>query len=247
MNSAFDSVSDLYLSDRVVHIWQADLDVSDDLMCQYANLLSTVERKRAERFVFEQDRQRYVAAHGILRILLSHYLQIDQADVSLAAMKNSKPVVVAPLSSQRISFNLSHSDERALFGITSVRPIGVDIEKVRQIPEMSHIIAHNFSAAEQTFMDVLTGAERLGQFYRCWVKKEALVKAQGVGLGALSASIIGKQEKNGMIIMTTLDEDTGAHDVWTLKYLEPGEGWAAAVVVQGDNVQILERNWPVHS
>jgi 4'-phosphopantetheinyl transferase len=247
MNTTFDSASDFYLSDHAVHIWLVDLDVSDDMLCQYAGLLSSVEKERAARFFFEQHRQHYVAAHGILRILLGHYLQTDQVDVPLAAMKNGKPVVAKPLSSQRISFNLSHSDERALVGITSMRPIGVDIEKVRQIPEMSHIISHHFSAAEQALMEALTDAERLRQFYRCWVKKEALVKAQGGGLGALSASVTEKQEKNGMIMLTTLDGDTGSHDDWTLKYLEPGEGWAAAVVVQGDNIQVWDRNWPLHS
>ncbi len=247
MNSAFNLASDFYLSDRIVHVWLADLDVPDYLLCQYAGLLSAVEKERAAGFVFEQNRQRFVAAHGILRILLGHYLQTDPADVPLVTMKNGKPVVAASFYSKRIRFNLSYSDERAMFGITSVRPIGVDIEKIRQIPEIPHIIANHFSAAEKALIEELTGAKRLWQFYRCWVKKEALVKAQGAGLRALSASVIEKKEKNGMNILKTLDEDTGVHEDWAQEYLEPGEGWAAAAVVQGDNIQVREYNWPIFS
>ena len=66
----------LKLSRDDVHVWRATLDRPAEYVCQLKRSLSEDERLRAERFYFEQDRLRFIVGRGLLRFILSRYLEI---------------------------------------------------------------------------------------------------------------------------------------------------------------------------
>src|ERR1039458_3159098 len=125
-----DPSTDRELPENVVHVWRAGLDLSNARCEALDGLLSEEERARAARFYFEKDRRRYVAARGILRRLLAGYLSASPERLRFRYNGFGKPFLEHPDGSA-IEFNVSHSQDAALFAFTRRRAIGVDIEQIR--------------------------------------------------------------------------------------------------------------------
>jgi 4'-phosphopantetheinyl transferase len=145
-----------------------------------AALLDEAERARAERFVFERDRRRFVRAHAALRRVLAGYLAHDAADLRFAARPGGKPMLAAP-GNRGIDFNLSHSGDRALVAVAG-GPIGVDIECLRPVADAKGLAGQHFTAAEAAALDAVGPDDRDRAFLVGWVRKEACLKAIGAGL-----------------------------------------------------------------
>ncbi len=160
-----------------VHLWSASLDLPADQVAQLRSLLSAEECDRMKRYRFERDRRRFLVRRGVLRVLLGQYLNIAPGDVSLLTQEHGKPV----LAQGDFAFNLSHSDELAVFALARHK-IGVDVERVRPIVRFLRI-AQAFTDREQEFIASQLEAEQLRAFFACWTCKEACLKALGVGLG----------------------------------------------------------------
>jgi phosphopantetheinyl transferase len=80
-----------------------------------------------------------------------------------------------------LEFNLSHSGDFALVAVTQGRKVGVDVERIRQ-GISSHVIAQQyFSKAEVAELQSLPFEQREAAFFTCWTRKEAYIKAQGLG------------------------------------------------------------------
>src|SRR5574337_1628623 len=83
----------LSLSANQVHVWRAPLSATQDVRASMERVLSEEERKRAARFHFERDRQSWIIAHGILRMLLARYLQLEPQQVRFVANEYGKPAL----------------------------------------------------------------------------------------------------------------------------------------------------------
>jgi 4'-phosphopantetheinyl transferase len=130
-----------------------------------------------QRFHFAADRERYAAAHVNLRRILGAYLDLPPEKIRFRANRFGKPELADEAS---LHFNLSHSRTIALLAVDHALPVGVDVEDLRPI-EVEVAAAH-FSARELADLSTLTGEARVRGFYRCWTRKEAILKAEGVGL-----------------------------------------------------------------
>lgn len=159
------------------HVWRVDLDAPPaDTGC-----LSRAERDRAGRFVFARDRERFVAAHVALRQLLSSHTGVAASELEFVQGEAGKPSLVRPAG---VQFNLSHSKSVALIAIgTADVEIGVDVEVVRPMPDAQAMAASYFTEAEQRALAALPPARRERAFLTCWTRKEACLKAIGLGLG----------------------------------------------------------------
>lgn len=116
-----------FLTTHEVHVWCASLDDPTDVRF-YEAQLSPEERSRALRFKFPKDHDRFVVSHGILRQILSRYLQLTSRELELTATANGKPEL-APMPQKRaVQFNMSHSRDLALFAVTRGREVGIDVE-----------------------------------------------------------------------------------------------------------------------
>lgn len=141
-----------------VHIWRADLDA---VGTQVERLLDEREQERAARIVGEAVRQRWMAARGLLRMLLGDYLEEHPRALRLAQEPGGKPVLDLP-DHRRLHFNLSHSGPLAVYALTEVCAVGVDVELLARHP------------AKRTHSQ---------DFLRTWVRAEAEGKRLGVGVG----------------------------------------------------------------
>jgi 4'-phosphopantetheinyl transferase len=159
-----------------VHLWAWPLDV--DELSAHSEILDATELQRMHRFHFAPDRERYAVAHANLRRILGGYLNQPAKKIRFHANRFGKPELAGEASS--LTFSLSHSDSIAVLAVAHELPVGVDVEEVKPIePEVA---ATHFSASELSDLSGLQGDAWLDGFYRCWTRKEAILKAEGVGL-----------------------------------------------------------------
>ncbi|HEY4001849.1 MAG TPA: 4'-phosphopantetheinyl transferase superfamily protein, partial [Candidatus Xenobia bacterium] len=157
-------------------IWSTPLDVPDGVRARLVDTLSEDERVRADRFYFERDRRHFQVARGMVRHLLGHVAGLGPGAVSFHYGPRGKPSV------DGLEFNLSHSGELALLGVSFDQPLGVDIERCRPMPDAEAIARRFFSPRECEALLALPAEAREEAFFRCWTRKEAYIKALGSGL-----------------------------------------------------------------
>lgn len=166
-----------------VHLWCARLDAADDAAGRFEPWLSEDERQRTRRLQFARDRQRFIAARGLLREILASYLATAAPEeLRFAYGPAGKPRLAEPAAGTGLQFNLSHSGALALYAITWGEPVGVDLEAVRPMPELARIATQYFRPAESDLLRRLGPDRCLGTFFQLWTQKEALAKACGLGL-----------------------------------------------------------------
>src|SRR5262249_46513026 len=121
------------------------LDTREAEVREAAELLCPGERQRAERFSFEQDRRRYVAARSLLRRLLGARLGVAPAAVEFVYGGRGKPALAGRFAASGLRFNMSHCENVALYSFARARDVGVDIERVRSLPDADEVAARFFS------------------------------------------------------------------------------------------------------
>nr|WP_217355151.1 4'-phosphopantetheinyl transferase HetI [Aphanizomenon sp. UHCC 0183] len=219
---------DLLLND--VHIWRINLN-SDELQLQfYRETLSSDEIARAERFYFPEHRQRFMAGRGTLRAILGQYLDIAPKQVEFEYQPRGKPLLAAKFADKGLLFNLSHSQDLALLGISYQHQIGVDLEYIRTMSDLEGLAKRFFSAREYEYLRLLSLAQQQQIFFRYWTCKEAYLKATGDGLVQLEEIEIDLTPNQPSKLLVSGD--------WSLRELTPADNFAAAVVVAGSNINL---------
>ena len=166
------------LSANAIHVWRlrpADRLAKDD----YLICLQPDERERAGRLLFPADQQQSIASRATLRLLLAHYAGAEQPrDLRLIYGEHGKP----GLADSDLRFNLSHTRDLALFAFAREIRLGIDVENLRAFDDLDAVAEQNFAPAEHDALLAMSQNERIPAFYRCWTRKEALLKAEGSGL-----------------------------------------------------------------
>ena len=170
-------------------MWAAWLDVTGEALDGFRATLSAPERERAARFAAQRERNRFVAARGLLRAILGSALGADPQAVEFLYDAKGKPSLGGAPALSGLQFNLAHSGGLAVFAVAHGRKVGVDVEQLRPVPELSHLVERYFSTAERAEMKRLAGEEELRGFFRIWTRKEAWLKATGEGITGPLASI----------------------------------------------------------
>jgi len=158
------------------HVWFATLDALRDRMGTYADLLDTEEHERAARFRFEQDRERYILGHGLLRELLGRYLSADPVTIRMARGEFGKPYIAG----HPLHFNLSDTKDAVLIAFSRHQEIGADVETMTRTVDHLAVSEHYFTPEEIT--DIADAADGKRRFLELWTRKEAVLKASGVGI-----------------------------------------------------------------
>ena len=168
-----------------VDVWRANLDEQSEAFVDFARgVLSPDEHERARRFHFDQHRRRFIVGRGILRVMLGNYLGRAPQDVTFIYGPNEKPALLG-IEDAALHFNVAHADAIALFAVTLVGEVGIDVERVRPMRDWQEIALRHFEPGEIARLQSCTGPEREEQFFRAWTRHEALLKAQGEGLGTV--------------------------------------------------------------
>lgn len=234
---------DLTLGDHETHIWRAVLNESRLSSLPYEHLLSEEEVTRARRFRFERDRQHFIQAHGVLRCLLAHYLHTEPRQLRFQYNAYGKPSLALPSRESTLHFNLSHSHELALYAFTYNRHIGIDIEYMRSDISYGELARHSFSAHEHASFTALPLSLQRQAFFNCWTRKEAYIKARGLGLSLPLHLFDVSLQPGERAVLLASREDPRETARWSFHELLPQPDYAAAVVVEGEETAVQQWQW----
>jgi 4'-phosphopantetheinyl transferase len=234
--------ADLSLPRHEVHVWRASLDQPQSLTDFFATLAPD-EQERAARFHFQKDRHHFIAARGMLRALLSRYLNVRPDELSFGYSAYGKPFLVNEHGGS-VRFNVSHSHGLALFAFAQGPALGIDLEQMRPEVAGEQIAERFFSACEVAALRALPAGQQTEAFFNCWTRKEAYIKARGEGLSLpldqFDVSLAPGEP--AALLHTARAADEASR--WLMIELSPGAVYKAALVVEGRDWQLRCWQWP---
>ena len=156
-----------------VHIWRLSIPAMLPALGEALVLLNAGEIDRANRYFQDKDRQRFILGRAMLRTIIANYIADKPEKIVFDIAADKKP----RLPGNGLQFNITHSGEMVLVAVANV-PVGIDIEKVDDAFDYAEVLSSVFSEAE------IASVRHNGRdhFYRCWTRKESLVKALGMGM-----------------------------------------------------------------
>lgn len=210
-----------------IDLWVWDLDDTNPSF----ETLSRDEIDRAKRFVHAKDLNRFVVARARMREIMSEYLDLAPADVVFDYGLHGKPTLEGCYQ-----FNLSHSENKAALAVVEGAEIGLDIQYFRHVER--EVASRFFSDAENNDLAKLSDSEWYSGFFRCWTRKEAVVKAMGqglsMGLDLFDVSLIPDQPAH-LLRFSPAPETVQS---WTLHHFELSPELIGAIAVKNNQVPI---------
>ena len=206
-----------------VHVWVTDFDAESGHRPRRLAATTDAERDRDARFHRREDGERFLFAHGTLRLILADCLRCDPLALRFAADANGKPF----LEGADLMFNLSHSGALALVAVARSRQVGVDVEQLRPMPDLESVAARVCTPGELATLAGLAEPQRERAFFALWTRKEALAKATGEGIAG--------------VFRDARHAPVDAHDRWTLADVGDLPGYAACVAAEGAGWQLVRR------
>jgi len=234
----------LILDGGEVHVWRIALDVPARCVQALSPLLSPDETTRAERFLLEVVRSRFIVSHGATRRILSRYLHTEPEAIRFTTSARGKPAVVATDLSPPIRFSLSHSEDVALCAVARDRELGVDVERLRAVATWRQIADRTFAQDEIQALRAVD-EERAGEaFLRCWTRKEAYSKARGEGITGRWTQFAVSLEPDAVTLVRDDAPTAASLGPFALVPLDPGPGYVGALAVQGTGGRFACWLWP---
>ncbi len=164
-----------HMAQGSAQVWFATLEDMQGRTDRYRALLDPDELARAKRYRFDSDRERYILGHGLLREVLGRQLHAPPKELVLRRGEFGKPF----LEGHPVHFNLSDTKDAVLVAMAN-RPIGADIETMNRNTDHERVAGHYFTQPEVESIKAAADGKR--RFLELWTRKEAVLKACGVGL-----------------------------------------------------------------
>jgi 4'-phosphopantetheinyl transferase len=228
------------LASGEVDVWVSSLGRPE---ARFLELLSCDERDRAARYISRQDGNRYIVRRGVLRLLLGRYADIEPDLLTINYNEKGKPVLADECNDTEVSFNLSHSAGLAVYAFTRNRETGIDIEKIRDIPDMEKIFNRVSSPKEKDVFSSLPENKRKEAFFSYWTRKEAFVKAVGDGLSYPLDKFDVSLAPGEPARLLGIRGNRADIKQWSIHDLEIANGFKAALAVKGQVSVINYRRW----
>lgn len=223
-----------------IQVWIIDKRELGDIE-PYLKYLSKEESIKAQKFRFEKDFSTFVVARGVLRKLLSKYMQKPIDSIDFAYGDYGKPILK---NSDSIKFNVSHSKELIVLAFTPDIAIGVDVEYWNDTINFWEIANTVFTKTEIAFLNALQGKDLSRGFYHLWTRKEAFIKLSGYGLSmpiALTKISVLKSK------VQLLEQENANKRFFNwdceLKSFTPESGYSAAVTTQKNISELQILKW----
>ena len=217
-----------------VHLWSISLDLTGQLMEQCRAFLSEKEKQRISYFKFEKVQNDFIICQGILRYLLSRYMNKTPHAIQIERHKKGKPFVPDAPS---LYFNMSNSGNMCVYAFSADGEIGIDLEQIRELPDLDELIQKNFTTKEISLI-AQNPENKLKRFFQFWTFKESYLKAIGEGMRltpdklefTMEGETIKLQGING--IFETED--------WNFSVFLPAKNYTGALAYQGKEIKIKE-------
>ncbi len=229
-----------------IDVWSIHLPDCRDEVESCRGLLADDELERAAKFFKPKDAENFSLCRGLLRRILGEVLDADPSALSFERNGHGKPF----LADEELEFNVSHSRDRLLIALTSGRAIGVDIEFRRSGINMDAIANRWFAPEEREFFQSLPALSNEGVegenkeqgFFDIWAKKEAYVKALGMGIfKELHSFAVPLGNEPGFPMVGIYDASGVKNEEWFFQPLEIDPAYAAALVSEAPVVPIRLR------
>ncbi|MBL0420568.1 4'-phosphopantetheinyl transferase superfamily protein [Ramlibacter sp. AW1] len=225
-----------------MELWHVPLRITADTADRVQACLDATERGRAARFRRPADRLAYIAAHVALRSLLARKLGRQPHELRFVGGAEGKPALAPPHDA--LEFNLSHSAGFGLVGLAESRPVGVDIEAwdvgavaVQGEDSLDAVL----SPAEREAIAACDPASRPLARLRCWVRKEALLKAAGCGLSDEVRQVSVDVGAEARLLAST--HARLRQGDWSVRAFEQAGSWSAAVATGGAMPPVTIHHW----
>jgi len=219
-----------------VHVWRVNLDCNISDVHNMRHILSLDEQNRADRYYFKEDGEHFILTRGMLRVILSYYLDKEPSELCFSYSSYGKPNLVDWFDKVPLRFNVSHSCGLVLCAVAQNREVGIDLERILFDIDYEQIAKQFFSPGEYAeLMEIPNVEQRIKAFYDCWTRKEAYIKAKGEGLSLpldqFDVSLTPGEPAR------LLRHNRFPQEVirWSLKEIQPANGYAASLAVEGQN------------
>ena len=226
------------LKENDVHIWHTSLNYNNENLDILNSTLSEDEIYKANRFRFNQDRERYIKTRGFLRVMLGKYLNKEPKELDFTYNKYGKPSL-PETRENRIEFNLSHSSNVIIYAFTKTRKLGIDVERIRPVKRVKKIVERFFSEKEKQFYNSCNSKERESTFFKLWTYKEAYTKAKGLGLS------LPLNQFDVPISETNKNIKDPYSKIWSWHEINLDPDYAAALAVEGEDCEI--KLWDINN
>ncbi len=228
------------LQQNTATIWILSFDEALPHLSVLESTLSKEEKDRSKKFRFDRDRNRFILTRGVLRRLLGKYLDKDPESIKFEYNAYQKPLLQG---NQLLEFNVGHSGGYAVLGFHRDTEIGVDVEY--QKPELEPLaIAQNFfSSTEVKRLGKFPESDQITAFYRCWTRKEAIIKALGTGLSfPLDAFAVSMENDEEAELLETLWK-VSEKQQWQMRSRRLDDEHLAAVAIRDLKTEISFKTW----
>ena len=244
MNTAWSNPSgEQYLDHAKVHLWLATIQNDPSSTAGMLALLPGDEQSRAAGYKHERARLRFITARGLLRTVLARFTGLSPGALVFRYSSKGKPFLSGPRDGDAIHFNIAHSGELVLCGITIGRRIGVDIETTTNRHDLMKIAHRYFAPAEVTELESLPLEQRIPGFFCCWTRKEAYLKAigEGISYGLDRFEVSADPDKPARLIRDRQNPEEAVR--WRLEDVDAGSAYRSAIAVEGDGWNLRTWKW----
>ncbi len=231
--------NELHLVASETHLWRIVIEEKSFDLHSLTQLLSEDEMSRANRFRFQKDRMQFIIARGMLRTILSRYLNVQPASLRFGYGAQGKPYLTDENGEpHNIRFNLSHSEEIILYAVMRGQELGIDVERIRPEFATDTIAEQFFSPSEVKSLRRLAPALQPEAFFNCWTRKEAFLKARAEGLtyplDQFEVSLLPDEPP----ALLSLADSSQEISRWSFFHLMPKPDYIGTLVVNGHCAQL---------
>ncbi len=195
--------------------------------------------------VWQAELRRSGRAEAVLRMALGIYLDRPPESLAFALGPGGKPELAGP-AGRDVHFSLAHSGDRCAIAVSAEGPVGIDVEEIRELPELEGIVRSRFAPSEAAEILALSGEQRLRAFYRCWTRKEAYLKATGAGIGGDSLQQVEVSTGSSAALRAAPEAEAAE---WSLLNLDLGGEFAGALATRhpsmGDSSHLVPIQLPL--
>jgi 4'-phosphopantetheinyl transferase len=141
-----------------------------------------------------------------------------------------------------VAFNLSHSGDVVLLAFARNGNVGVDVEcwtHRTDEPAMDSIALGVFSEHERAALSRLESSEKRAAFYSIWSRKEAYIKATGLGVSHGLDHFDVSATLGEAHLLADRSQDARA-ETWALHHLELDPGYSAALAVDIFDMNVVK-------
>jgi 4'-phosphopantetheinyl transferase len=226
-----------------IQVWRVNLIPPPAEISRLEKFLTPDEIKLAAQFHFAHDQRRFVVRRAVLRQLLAANLGLRPEQIQIESAHFQKPQIAAVQNANNLRFNGSHSADWALIALTQSREVGVDVEQRRHLPDAGELAKNYFSDCEIAEWNSLPEAARGEGFFNGWTRKEAYVKAIGLGLAYPLNQFSVSLSPGQPAVLRAVANDSTALERWSLLDLTVAAGYSAALVLENRPAAVNYLQW----